>query len=151
MTDIMKPSGEGSSNDTTRKVVGGWHAIMEGRQQGKNTKEVKQARIIKEQDERVSEKAPQEGGFKPGEEDSSDGFSLRKAKQHMQKLMEQKQSQRTFQGNAQQIALKLQILTEGDPDAVLGDKVSRGGHTVKVISCESAGLGSYKLTYLLLD
>lgn len=141
----------GEAKAITRKVVGGWHAIMEGRQQGKNAKEVRQERILKEQEDKAAGKTSQDTNFKPGDDEASDGFSLRKAKQHMQKLMEQKQSQRTFQGNAQQIALKLQLLTEGNPDAALGDKVSKGGHTVKVISCEGVGLGTYKLTFLLLD
>lgn len=127
----------------TRKVVGGWHAIQAARQQGKSSHQIKQERLLNEREENPSQS---EQGFKPGEEESNEGFSSRRAKQHMQKLFEQKQSERIFKGNSQQIALKLQILTEGDADTG-----AKGGHKVKVLGCESAGLGIFKLTYLLVD
>ena len=146
---VIAPGSGGPVGDSTRKAVGGWHAIMEGRNAGKNPVDARKERILKENAEKAeairSGKPQKEEGFRPGEDNESDGFNIRRAREHMQKLNEQRQTQSVFKGNAQQIALKLMVLTEGDAD--IGAK---GGKKVKVLGCEETGLGQYKLTYLLL-
>lgn len=139
--DIKTPGTGGEISDATRKAVNGWHAIMEGKKQGKSSTQIKQEQRIL-----IKENQKPETQYRPGDEEQNEGFSARKAKAHMQKLFEEKQSQKIFKGNAQQLALKLQILTEGDAERNIS-----GGHKVKVISCEEDGLGMYKLTYLLTD
>jgi hypothetical protein len=140
--DLVKPSGMGGS-EISRKLVGGWKEIM-----AQKTGQRPQQKVIKEQ----VEKTPQvENNYKPGDEEN-DGFNMRRAKQHMQKLTEQKRSEMVFKGSASQIALKLNILTEGveaNPDT--GRAAIPGGKKVKIISCEDAGFGQYKLTYMLED
>jgi hypothetical protein len=141
--DLVKPSGMGGS-EISRKLVGGWKEIM-----AQKTGQKPQQRVIKEQ---VEPKKEVETNYKPGSDEDSEGFSMRRAKQHMQKLTEQKRSEMVFKGNATQIALKLNILTEGveaNPDT--GRSAVPGGKKVKILSCEDAGFGQYKLTYILED
>lgn len=135
---IVTPgSSSGDISEPTKKVVGGWKE-MQSRRSGQPPQ-----RVIKE-----SAKLEQ-----PVAQDEANGeFDMRKAKQHMQKLTEQKLSEKVFKGNATQIALKLKILTEGaDADVETGSAGVRGGNKVKILHCEDAGFGMFKLTYLLVD
>lgn len=138
--DIITASGIGAS-EPTRKVVSGWKEMQKARESGIDPRKLKQERILKENKSQTSQI---DSNFKPGDDKSSESFSYRKAKQHLQKLNEQKQTQKVFKGNAQQITMKLILLTVGDNEVNI-----KGGNIVKVISCEEAGLGQYKLTYLL--
>jgi hypothetical protein len=145
MTDVVKPSGAGGS-EASRKLVDGWRKIASGNAPSRNE------RIIKENQERTSGKPQVDNNYKPGDEDTNGEFNARKAKMHMQKLTEQKRSQMVFKGSATQVAMKLNILTEGveaDPDT--GRKAIPGGKKVKVIDCEDIGMGQFKLTYLIED
>lgn len=145
MADIVTPSGAGGS-ETSRKLVDGWKKIASGNAPSRNE------RIIKENQEHVSGKPKIEGNYKPGDEDTSGEFNMRRAKMHMQKLNEEKRSQSVFKGSATQVAMKLNILTEGvEADADTGRKAIPGGKKVKVINCEDIGMGQYKLTYLIED
>lgn len=120
------------ATDETRKAVSGWKSIMANRQGGQ--KSAPQQKVQPKQEIITEQEAP------------NAEFDFKRARQHMQKLNEEKQNQLVFKGNAQQIALKLNLLTEGDADMQV-----KGGKKVKVISCEEAGVGLYKLTYILLN
>lgn len=139
MSDIITPgASNGIISEPTKKVLGGWQEIQ-ARRSGQAPQ-----RVIKE-----SVKQPEQA---VRQEEQNGEFDMRKAKQHMQKLTEQKMSERVFKGNATQIALKLKILTEGvDADVESGHSAIRGGNKVKILHCEDAGFGQFKLTYLLED
>lgn len=135
---IVTPgASNGDISEPTKKAVGGWKEI-----QARRSGQPPQQRVIKE-----SAKLEQPVAR---ESEANDEFDMRRAKQHMQKLTEQKLSEKVFKGNATQIALKLKILTEGaEADSDVGSAGIRGGNKVKILHCEDAGFGQFKLTYLL--
>lgn len=135
---IVTPgTSNGDISEPTKRAVGGWQEI--------------QARRSGQQPQRVIKESVKQSEAVVQQEQNGE-FDMRRAKQHMQKLTEQKMSEKVFKGNATQIALKLKILTEGvDADVESGHSAIRGGNKVKILHCEDAGFGQFKLTYLLED
>lgn len=141
MAELIQPTGSGSSDATTKKLVGGWHAMQQGQKLSRNE------RLIKEQEEKAQsiksgKPLNEENGYKPGQDEGSDQFSMKKAKQFIQQLTEQKRSQKTFKGSADQCMLKIASLMGSLAED--GQKFEKG----KVLMVEQAGFGQYKLTYM---
>ncbi len=137
--DIKRPSGGIPATEETRKAVGGWHAI----QQGKKA-ETRQQRILREsteQAERVRKGIPEkEGGFKPGDDEGSGEFNARRAKEFMSKKLASTQAQKTFKGNAQLCMTKLTLLFSGEDEI-------QPARNLQIIKIEDAGYGVFKITY----
>ena len=141
MSDLIQPSGAGSADPTTKKLVGGWQNMQKGKQL------TRQERLIKEQEEkaqRIKNGQPlnEEGGYKPGQDESSEQFSMKRAKEFLTKMNEQKRAQKIFKGNAEQCMLKMASLMGSLAED--GRKFEKG----KVMMVEQAGFGQYKLTYM---
>jgi hypothetical protein len=132
---ITPGQGGGGASEPTRKVVNGWHAMQEGK------RESRQQRMLREQTEkteRVKQGIPEkEEGFRPGEEEGSGEFNMRRMKEHAAKLAKKNATKLSFTGTGEMITLKLVTLYEEK-----GDKV-------RVLGVEEAGFGKYKLTFFI--
>ena len=140
---LVKPSGEGSSDATIKKLVGGWHAMQQGATLNRRE------RILKEQEDRIQQtksgKTPaqqQDSNWKPGQEERSEEFSAKRAKEFLTKMTEQKRTQRAFKGTPEQCMMKIASLMGSLPEE--GRKLEKG----KILMVEQAGFGQYKLTYM---
>jgi hypothetical protein len=133
--NLIAPGQGGNASEPTRKVVGGWHAMQEGK------RESRQQRILREQTEKT-ERAKQgipekEAGYRPGDEEASGEFNMRRMKEHAAKIAKKNATKLTFTGSSEMVTLKLVTLYEEK-----GDKV-------KVLGMEEAGFGKYKVTFLI--
>lgn len=143
MDDIIKPTGQGGT-ENTRKLVSGWKDIMAGKTMSR------QERIIKEQQEKAQKiksgvPLTEDTNYKPGQDDApSEPMSLREMRKTINKMNEQKRVQKTFKGSAEQCIIKIcSLLGTTTPDEP-GRKFERG----KILTVEEAGFGQYKVTYL---
>lgn len=141
MSDVIKPSGMGASEET-RKVVDGWKKIAEG------TRESRQERILRER--REHSQAIKEGrdpdereGFRPGSEDSNEPVSMRKLMESHNKIKNPTSSapKVTFTGSGEQVTLKLSTIFENAKEK------NTAIRSITVHSLEEAGFNKYKITY----
>jgi len=138
---LITPSGMGAT-DETRKVRSGWEAMQQGQRMSR------QERLIKEQQERAQQiksgkPLNEDQNYKPGQEDQSGEFSMKRARDHMKTLLEQKKVQKQYKGSADQCILKITSLLGGlkDEDNIRAEKG-------KILMVEEAGFGLYKVTYM---
>lgn len=141
MSDVIKPSGMGASEET-RKVVDGWKKIAEG------TRETRQERILRERREHAI--AIKEGrdpdereGFRPGSEDSNEPVSMRKLMESHNKITNPQSNVKKviFVGSGEQVTLKLSTVFEQAKDK--GQAI----RNIVIYSLEEAGFNKYKITY----
>lgn len=124
-----------------RKAMNGWKQLQQGKPLSRSE------RIIKEQEEkaqRIKNGQPlnEEGGYKPGQDASSEQFSMKRAKEFLTKMNEQKRAQKVYKGSAEQCMLKIASLMGSLAED--GKQFEKG----KVMMVEQAGFGQYKLTYM---
>jgi len=144
--DLITPGQGGGASDQTRKVSNGWRAIKDG------GRESRQQRILREQQEKVERvknglPAEKENGFRPGEEEVSGEFSLRRMREATQKLVKTTMQKREFVGSPDQCIMKLVMLFNGTEDA--DGRKTTPKSTPQILSVDESGFGKYKITYIV--
>jgi hypothetical protein len=133
--DIITPGSGAGGSEEAKRVVGGWNAIKD------KNRETRAQRILRESNEkaeRVKQGLPAEKdtSFRPGEDEASGEFNMRRAREAAQNMVKKTTAKQTFVGSADMVCLKVVTLCEEKKN-------------VQILGIEEAGFGNYRVSYIV--